>query len=363
MFSQRVAKLKDQIKKQKLDAVFVSSVNNISYLTGFTNFSKDEREAYLLIGQTFQYIITDGRYTEAVKDNVPHLTLYERAGGKTTEDLFKKLKAGIKTFAIEEDNLTVSEYKLIRKHFKNLKHFEVATLRHVKGKEELEKIEKACKLGDKVFDYIVRKIKVGLKEKEIAYEMERFVKERGAEMSFSSIVAFGKNSSVPHHQTGDSILERKDGQFVLLDFGVKFEDYCSDMTRTIFFGIPTEKQKEIYKVVLKAQQKAIEFLNSKSRTNEETIAQEVDMVAREYIKSKGYPSIPHSLGHGIGLEVHEYPYISPKSKQVLKEGMVFSIEPGIYLKGIGGVRIEDLFLYKKDGLKQLTNSPKELTII
>ncbi|MBI2334310.1 M24 family metallopeptidase, partial [Candidatus Daviesbacteria bacterium] len=167
--------------------------------------------------------------------------------------------------------------------------------------------------------------------------------------------AFGKNSSIPHHQTGDKRLTIND-KLILLDFGVKLNGYCSDMTRTIFFGKPSEKQRKIYETVLEAQKIAIRFINSGKKIK----AKDVDKVAREYIKSMGFPDIPHSLGHGVGLEVHEHPYLSSKSKEELKEGMVFSIEPGIYIPDFGGVRIEDLFVLENRNLRQLTTSHKNL---
>lgn len=352
MFKARLQNIRQKLGKEKMDAVFISSVSNIEYLTGYSNFSKDEREAYILIGENFGYIITDGRYTEAVKKQIPHFTLYERGHKNTTEDLFKSLK--IKILGIEEDNLTVSEYKKIKKHFKNIKHFEVSKLRSIKEKREIERIKKACKLGDKAFKYILTKIKTGVTEKEVAGELEKFIKDQGAELSFSAIMAFGKNSSVPHHQTGNTKL--KDGDFVLIDLGAKVDSYCSDMTRTIFFGKPNKRQIKMYEVVSKAQQKAADFINKQIKSGKKVKASEVDKIAREYIKSKGFPDIPHSLGHGIGLEVHEQPHLSPKSKDILKEGMVFSIEPGIYIENFGGVRIEDLFVVGKNGLKQLTNA-------
>ena len=192
--------------------------------------------------------------------------------------------------------------------------------------------------------------------------MEYFIKKHGAELSFPSIVAFGKNSSVPHHQTGNTKLTERI-KLILLDFGVKYENYCSDMTRTIFFGKPSEKQKKIFEVVLEAQQKAANFLGSAIKFGKKVSASEVDKAARDYIISKGYLTIPHSLGHGIGLEVHEHPSLSPRSKDTLKEGMVFSIEPGIYLPNFGGVRVEDLFVIQKNTLNQLTLSSKKLTVV
>lgn len=374
MFARRINEIRSHLEKQKLDAVLISDVSNITYLTGYANFSKEEREAYLFIGNDCQYIITDGRYSEAIKKEVPHFKLFERGVGKSTEEFFKKHKEKIKRLGIEEDNLTVSEHKILSKHFRKTKHFDVGNLRSIKVKEEIGRIEKACKIGDLAFRFILKKIKIGITEKQIAKELEDFIRNKGATISFPVIVAFGKNSSVPHHQTGDTILENRDGQFILLDFGVKFNDYCSDMARTVFFGGPTDQQKRIYKTVLEAQQKAVDFINSATRTGKRIRAAEVDKVARGYIVSKGYPTIPHSLGHGIGLEVHEHPSLSLRSKEELKQGMVFSIEPGIYLPNLGGVRIEDLFcisktvpsetkglfVLEKNGLRVLTRSPKEL---
>lgn len=362
MFQRRIKSLRDKIAQEKVDAVLVSAVSNIEYLTGFTNFSKDEREAYIFIGKDFGYIITDGRYTEAVKREVPHLNLFERGGKKSTKDLFKKHQKEIKKLGIEEDNLTVSEHKVFKKHFKNIKHFDVSHLRSIKSLEEISKIKKSCKLGDLAFKYILKTIKTGISEKEIARSLENFIKNHGADFSFPPIVAFSKNSAVPHHQTGQTKLTEK-GEFVLLDFGVKLENYCSDMTRTLFFGKPTEEQEKIYQIVLTAQQKAVDFANSVLKSGKELKTAEVDKTARDYIISKGYPSIPHSLGHGIGLEVHEHPHLAPNSKEILKEGMAFSIEPGIYIPGLGGVRIEDLFVLEDNRLRQLTKSPKAVTLI
>ena len=381
MFQKRLGQVKKSIGEQKLDGVLLSAHSTIAYLSGYSNFSKDEREAYIFIGKNFEYIVTDGRYSEAIKNEVPHLTLFQRGRRKTIEGLLKKHKKGIKSLGIEEDNLTVSEHKILRKYFKKIKHFNVKSQRSIKTPEEIKKIEKACKLGDKTFEHILGKIKEGISEKELAFEIEYFIKKNGVEISFPPIVAFGKNSSVPHHKTSDKRLTIND-KLILLDFGVKHEDYCSDMTRTVFFGTPDKKQKDIYETVLEAQKRAIDFINYSIKMGKKILAKDVDSVSRKYIISEGFKSIPHSLGHGIGLEVHESPHLSPKSKDILKEGMVFSIEPGIYIPGFGsprfagrlwrtssktgeagGVRIEDLFLLGKDGLKQITNSPKKLIII
>ena len=250
--------------------------------------------------------------------------------------------------------MTVSEYKKIKKHFSKTKHFKIN--RSIKTKDEVQKIKKACQIGGLAFGYILTKLKAGITEEEIANQLEDFINTKGAKFSFPPIIAFGKNSAIPHHQTSDKRLTIND-KLILLDFGVKFENYCSDMTRTVFFGEATNKQKKMYEVVLRSQQKAVGFINSHIKSGKEIKAAQADKIARDYIISCGFPDIPHSLGHGIGLEVHEHPYLSLNSKEILKEGMVFSIEPGIYIPDFEGVRIEDLFLIEKNGLKQITNSP------
>lgn len=375
MFLKRLDEIRPLFEKQKLNAVLISEVSSITYLTGFSNFSETEREAYIFIGKDFAYIITDGRYSEAIKKEVPHLTLFER-GSQKIEDLFEK-HIDVKKLGIEENNLTVSEYKFFKKHFKKLKGFQIDQ-RIIKTKEEIQKIRKAAQLGDLAFDYILEKLKPGISEKELAFEIELFVKKHEAELSFPPIIAFSKNSAIPHHQTGKTILypstrTGQEGVIILLDFGVKIDNYCSDMTRTVFFGEPNDAQKKIYETVLEAQRKAADFINKSLKSSKGVKASSVDRVAREHIIAKKYPTIPHSLGHGIGLRVHEHPSLSPKSKDVLKEGMVFSIEPGIYLPDLGsprstrveagGVRIEDLYAIEGNELRQLTNSPKNLIVV
>lgn len=357
MFEGRLKSIKNKLAREKMDAVLISSVSNITYLTGYANFSEREREAYLIIGNNFQYIITDGRYTEAIKRQVPHFKLFERSHQTPLAQLFKRIKNQIKNLGIEEDNLTVAEHKEINRHFKT-KHFKAGDVRSIKNSDEIKRIEKACQIGDLAFEYIIKKFKGGVSEEGIALELENFIRSQKAKVSFPPIIAFGKNAAIPHHQTGDKRLTIND-KLILMDFGVKWENYCSDMTRTIFFGKPSEKQQDMYKVVLETQKRAIDFVNS----NKKVKAATVDKVARDYIISKGYPTIPHSLGHGVGLEVHEHPYLSPKSTEILKQGMVFSIEPGIYIPDFGGVRIEDLYIYETKGLRQITSSPKDVICV
>ncbi len=358
----RIKKLHAILEKKNLDAALISDVYDICYLTGFSNFAVEEREAFLLIAKKGSYVITDGRYAEAVKIQVPHFTLIERTALDPLDKIFKTLakKHTIKKLGFDENNITFAEHKLLTRCFNDLNHFSISDLRMIKDSNEVSAIKTACQIGDKAFTYILKHIKAGITEKQLAFELELFVKKQGANLSFPSIVAFGANAAVPHHQTSDKRL--KPNSFVLLDFGVRFENYCSDMTRTIFFGKENDRQKRMYQTVLKAQKKAIDLLYNKLvYYTQEIKASEVDKAARGYIISQGYPSIPHSLGHGIGLEVHEAPSLSPRSKQALENGMVFSIEPGIYIPHYGGVRIEDLFAIQNNKLIQLTKSQKNLT--
>ncbi|MDO8583013.1 MAG: aminopeptidase P family protein, partial [bacterium] len=335
-------RLKKLIKKDKLDGVLISSVPNIIYLTNYSGFSKEEREAFLFVTENKQYILTDGRYTQAVKKLIPDFELIEISGKNPFEKIFKALitKHKIKKIGFEGNNLSFLEHKAFKKYFSNIYHLSLSYLRIIKTPQEISKIKKACELGDKAFDYVLKKIKLGVSEKELAFEIEFFIKKNGGDLSFPSIVAFGINSAIPHHQTSDKRLATSD-KLVLLDFGVKLDNYCSDMTRTVFFGKPTKEQRKMYETVLAAQQKSIDTLNSLFMIHNSIPAKRIDKAARDYIISKGYKTIPHSVGHGIGIEVHEAPHLSPKSKDILKEGMVFSIEPGIYIPGFGGVRIED----------------------
>ncbi len=362
-----LTELKELLVKNKLDAVLISSISNIIYLTDYSGFSKEEREAYLFITQNQQYTLTDGRYIQAVKTLIPNFKLIEISSTNSAKDILKKLKIKhkIKRLGVEENNLTHKEYKELSACFNDLpagkaglNHFSLNNLRAIKNGKEISAVEKACKLGDKTFAYILKKIKLGVSEKEVANEIEFFIKKHGADISFRPIVAFGKNSAIPHHVSTHNSKLLTHNSIVLLDFGVKLNNYCSDMTRTVFFGKPTLEQKRMYQTVLEAQKFAI------SRCHAEFIsASQVDNVARDYIISKGYKTIPHSVGHGIGIDVHEAPHLSPNSKDILKEGMVFSIEPGIYSPNFGGVRIEDLVVLEKNNVRLLTHSPHLLTFV
>lgn len=369
--NQRLLKLKQLLKTQWLDGSLISSANNIAYLTGFSGFSETEREAFLLITQKNQYLLTDGRYFHAVNKQVKEFNICLINKDQQLYDLIEKIiyQEAINKLGIEDQNLTVSEFNKIKPLVKEIDCFSLSEIRSIKDKTEIQKIQKACELGDKTFEHILSRIKPGITEQELSLEMEIYMKKLGGKPSFESIVAFGENAALPHHQTSERKL--KNHELILLDFGIKYENYCSDMTRTVFLVSPDPSQTKIYQTVLEAQQKAIKYINENLSTiffKEETgekqntgvFVSEVDKISRNFILSCGYPDIPHSLGHGVGLEVHEKPRLSLSSKEILRPGMVFSIEPGIYLPDNSGVRIEDLFALEDKKLIQLTRSPKEI---
>ncbi len=217
---------------------------------------------------------------------------------------------------------------------------------------KLSSTKKACKITDLAFAHILKRIKLSTTEKELAREINKFIRSHGAKLAFPTIVAFDKNSSEIHHKPTNKKLSKN--QFIMFDFGAKFNGYCSDMSRTVFFGKATKEQKKIYNTVLTAQKMAIDKIKPNCKTYE------IDKIAREYIYKKGFNPIPHSLGHGVGKKVHEDPKISPASADVLKNEDIFTIEPGIYIKNYGGVRIEDMLVLTAKSPKLLTTSPKHL---
>jgi len=358
---------------KKLDAILISSRSNIIYLTTYPNFSETERECFLLITRSKQYLITDKRYSEAVTQVVKNFEIKDSGANKLLtagrSSLLKNLR--ITNLGIEEYDLTVSEYSKLKKFVKT-KSVDLRNLRIVKQKKEIENIQKACRLGDLAFEFIIKQLNPGVSEREIADKLETFINLKGADISFKPIIAFGKNSSIPHHMAGNSKLRKN--QIVLLDFGVKVNNYCSDMSRTIFFGKAPNKFKKMYRTVLEAQTKAIEFIQSfysssergESRSklsissNSQLFARDIDKIARNYIIKQGFSNMIHSLGHGVGIEVHEAPHISLKSKDKISSGMIFSIEPGIYIPGFGGVRIEDLVVVQDNKAQLISHSNREI---
>lgn len=343
-----------QLFSGKVDSLLVSSVPNITYLTNFFGFSEVEREAFLLITPEAAYLLTDARYSEATSAQITYVTTLERTKEKPTTQLLKELTEhhNLKRIGFEDTNLSVAEYTAFKKEGLSLIPFSLRDLRVKKSSAEIQLIRQAASISHTALKKIKRHIHPGVTEIEIALRLELEMKKLGADIAFPTIVAFGKSASVPHHRSDETRLQTND--VVLIDFGATYQGYCSDTTRTFFIGddIP-EKWKVIQHTVRNAQKKAIDFIQRQLDSQKPVLAKEVDASARSYIMQQGFPSIPHSLGHGTGLEVHEAPTLSPTSKDILEEGMVFSIEPGIYSLGEMGVRIEDLFTIQRGKLLRL----------
>lgn len=336
------------------DAALIISPNNMRYFSGFSG-----GEGALFITKSERLLFTDSRYTEQAQNEARDFQVIEWKSGFS--DLADRINGLIiKSIAIEEAFMTVSLFErlkgLINAEFTG-KSAEFDKLRMVKESWEIEKIAKAEEIGDMAFSHVLKFIKEGVCERDIAAEIEYFMKKQGAQgTSFDTIAISGKKTSMPHGQPGNKKIEN--GDFITLDFGCVYEGYCSDMTRTVVLGKATPRQKEIYDVVYRAQLEGLNAIKSGIKGSD------ADKAAREVIEKAGYGKyFGHSLGHGVGLLIHEMPNLSPKSDTVLEENMIVSCEPGIYIPGFGGVRIEDLVCVKSGKCLNLTASPKELTEI
>lgn len=367
-FQKRIEALRKTLKANKIDGFLVMSIEgsdwaNLRYLTGFAG-----SFGVLIISKERQIFFTDSRYIERVRQDLKDFeiqelnTRRERAGQKAAR-ILKALK--LKSVGFNSATTSVAIYNDLKKRLKGkaikLVSLEgpIERLRRVKDEQEISNIEKAVELTDQAYTYILNHIKVGMTEREIAWELEKFIRERGSDgLAFPIIAASGPNSALPHH----SISERKIefGDFLLFDFAARYNGYCADMTRTVVVGQASEEQKKIYNIVLEAQERAIEKIRAGIK------GKEADKAARDVIEQAGYgENFGHGTGHGVGLDLHEGPRLSPLlGKEKLKPGMVVTVEPGIYLPGWGGVRIEDLVVVEEDGCRVLTRSPKrELQVI
>lgn len=352
-------KLKNVIDIKKVDGVLITNKYNLRYFTGFTGTT-----GIALATENNKYFFTDFRYiqqanTQVVSNGFEVVKIERNALDKVNEYIEKE---NIKKLGIEDKDVTIEYLNSLKEKFSEVEFInledELIKLRRVKSEEEIENIKGAIKRSDIAFSEIQSKIKEGMKESEVAAELEYIMRKNGAtDKSFETIVASGYRSAMPHGVASDKKINRN--EFVKMDFGCYYNGYVSDMTRTIFFGDePTDKHKEIYYTVLEAQKLAISKVKAGMK------ASELDKIARDYITEKGYgENFGHGLGHGIGLEIHEAPSVSPKGDIVLEENMLITIEPGIYVEGFGGVRIEDDVVVKKDGCEVLNKSFKDELIV
>ena len=331
---------------------------NLRYFTG-----SDIDTGILLVSQKSAYFITDFRYIEVAEKHFSSTDVTVILQDKLAEqikEIFHKENA--KNLLIETEYQSISKLAFLKKITyeinteKTLDNL-ISSLRIQKSEWELAQIAKAQEITDNAFSHALEVIKVGLSERELALEIEFFMRSQGAEdVSFDLIAISGKNTSLPHGIPSDKKIEN--GDFVTMDIGCKVNGYCSDMTRTVAVGFATDEMKKVYEIVLEAQKRALETVKSG------ILASQVDKAARDYIYQNGYEGcFGHSTGHGVGLFIHEAPSVSTKTQTFLRENMVITIEPGIYLKEKFGVRIEDMVAVKKDGYFNFTKSPKDLIII
>lgn len=348
---ERIKKLQKTLLDNSSDGILIDETINLYYLTGL-----ELSAGKLFVTQKNAHLFVDGRYFESAEKNCPLPVALEQPN--VVEEFIKKEKLG--SLAFDSANTSYNMFLELQKKFPEIKLVPldnpVKKLRMIKEKEEIQLLKDAAQLGSEGFDFVCSQLKEGLSEQEIASELEIFWKRKGGKkVAFDPIIAFGKNSSMPHYRAGKTTLQK--GDIVLIDIGVNFKHYHSDMTRVIFFeGNGSGKLKEIYDVVKTAQQKAVNSCKPGISVGE------LDAIARDYISSKGFGEyFTHSLGHGVGLEIHEMPTLrnkAPDNQLQLQEGMVITIEPGIYLPDIGGVRIEDTVVITANGHENLTHRAK-----
>jgi len=366
IYSSRIKRLTSSLNKINLDSYTVLKDENIFYLTGF--YGKDSN-SILLVSPERSYLLVNFIYLEearkAISDLKIELILYKNNRFKKLVGIVKNLNS--KSTGTEGTGIDHISYMklegMLRKTGNKLtsRHRLVEDLRIIKDDSEIKNIKKACSITDNAFkDFLgLRSVDLlKLNELEIANELEKMLIQKGGDgRSFDFVIANGKGSSMPHYISSHKKI--KNG-VLLMDFGTVYNNYCSDITRTLFVdNRPSDdKLRKIYDIVLMAQQKAIEACREGISGNE------LDSIAREYIRKQGYgEEFGHGLGHGVGLEVHEGPIINKNNKTILKENMVITIEPGIYIPGLGGIRIEDMLIVKKNGCGNLYNSKKEFTIL
>ena len=345
----RLTKVYDRMKEENLDALFIKNRNNIRYITGFTGdagiFYLDKKQGVL---------VTDGRFTEQATQEIKPLKVLEYKGSIWEE--LADLAKDAKRVGFDGNRFNFEEYAKLCKLMpdKDLVSVDLDEIRIIKEKAELENLATAAKIADEAFTKLLPQIQKGMTEKELAARLEYYMKNLGSDKtSFDTIVASGPRSALPHAQPTDRVLEV--GDFVTFDFGAMYKGYHSDMTRTVLIGMARDWHKEIYGIVEEAQRHGV------AAAKVGMMGQELDALVRKEIADKGYDKFfIHGTGHGVGLEIHELPNINKLGTKPLETNMVFSVEPGIYIPGQGGVRIEDTVVLTEAGAHPLNSIGRQL---
>ena len=344
----RVEKLLSEMKNTGIDTLFITDEMNMYYYSGFY-----KGEGYVVINKDRLTVVTDSRYTEFASNVCKGFDVENIVSVKPGDFVKKGEICGF-----EDMSISYRQYQLFASQIANLKPVGDITdkARQIKDEHEIELIKHSAKITDMAFDHICSFIAPGVTEKQIAAEIDSFMKKNGADdIAFSTIAASGVRASMPHAIPTDEKVKK--GDFIVLDYGCKTLGYCSDMTRTVAVGSVSDEKKEIYNHVLTAQQKALDFLKSG------VTGAQVDKVARDYLDSIYPGCFGHALGHSVGLYIHEAPNLSKRNNSILQNGTVITVEPGVYLEGNTGVRIEDLTAVREQNCEILSKSPKELIVL
>lgn len=372
--SLRIAKAKNIMKEKDIEMMLVSKEENKNYLSMFYSTS-----FYIVLTQSESYLLTDFRYIEAARELEPLYTVVKLETGYNIFDFLREKASGVKSFGVETKSVSTAEFVKLADAV-GAGSAEIAGVsygsgaagketvlvtadgiiekcRIVKEDYEIERIKEAASIADAAFEYILGEIRPGVTEKEIAWLLEKKMRESGASgLSFDTICAAGVHSSMPHAHPTDTPIEN--GDFVTMDFGCVYDGYCSDMTRTVAVGSITDEQRKIYNIVLKAQKETCDMIRPG------ITGRDADAFARNIITEAGYGEyFGHGLGHGVGLEIHEAPTANSSGNEIFEKNMLITIEPGIYLPKKFGVRIEDLSVVSESAIMNLVLSQKELIIL
>lgn len=362
-YSKRLEKLQIFLKEKNLDALLVDSPINIFYLTGMS-----VSLGRIIVEQKNALFFVDARYVETCKKNSP-IPVTLSSDNAFLSYLSSPKYANFQTLAFDSLFTNYYNFTVLKEQILSTKNphltltpieHPLEKLRNIKDREEIYALKQAAELGSLGFDFACSLLKENISETEVSQELEIFWKRKGSDkLAFEINISFGPNSSMPHHRASTAKLKKE--QVVLMDIGVTLNHYNSDMTRTVFFGTPSHEMHKIYSIVQEAQQTALDHCHPGVSLGD------LDFISRSVIEKAGYGKhYSHSLGHGIGLDVHEFPTIrnTPPNKDfLLTPGMVITIEPGIYLPKIGGVRIEDTIVITENSYENLSLRPKELTIL
>ncbi|MEK6675542.1 MAG: Xaa-Pro peptidase family protein [Planctomycetota bacterium] len=349
----RLRRCRQEMKRKKIAAFLISNQPDYFYLTGFTG-----EDSALLLTQKDVHILSDGRFDEAMNQECPWVTRWMRKGSLNAEIAKACTELRLRSVFVQPEVVTLGEQADLRKLAKKTRFSSappvVGKLRRIKDETELAIMRKAIRIAEDAFLSVRSRIRVGQTELELAALLEYEMKMRGASAaSFATICAEGVNAALPHAHAGNRKIKK--GSAILFDWGARVGGYCSDLTRVVFVGSIPPRIGQVYRVVLDAQEKAIRAIKPGRKMCD------VDAVAREAIKAAGFgEQFNHGLGHGLGLDVHEPPSLSWRSTEPLEAGMLVTVEPGVYLPGVGGVRIEDDVLVTPTGCRVLSNLPKRL---